>query len=72
MKTKETKKSWLQIVKEIEEREPKELTEECCKEYLWAIGWLLANPLSEEEAARYYVLLEDIEKYYQERSRSVE
>jgi len=72
MKTKETKKSWLRIVKEIEEREPKELTKEYCKEYLWAIGWLLVNPISEEEAARYYVLPEDIEKYYQERSRSVE
>ena len=53
MKTKETEKSWLRIIKKIEEREPTELTEEYCKEYLRAIGWLLVNPVSEEEASRY-------------------
>jgi len=72
METKETKRSWLRIVKEIEEREPKELTEEYCKKYLRAIGWLLISSISEEEAARYHVLPKDIEKYYQERSKHVE
>lgn len=72
MKTKETKKSWLQVVKEIEAREPKVLTKEYTEEYLRAIRWLVMNSITEEEAARFFVLPEDIYAYYEKRLKDVE
>jgi len=72
MKTNETKKSWLQVVKEIEAREPEVLTKEYTEEYLGAIRWLVVSSITEEEAARYFVLPEDIYTYYEKRLKDVE
>jgi len=63
MKT--TEKSNLDIVKEIEERKPKELTYEYSVEYWKAIGWMLMNVITEEEAARYFTTPDSVEEYYQ-------
>ncbi|MCD8106361.1 MAG: hypothetical protein LUE20_00130 [Oscillospiraceae bacterium] len=59
------KTNYLKIVKDIEARMPKELTKEYSIEYRKAIGWMLMNPITEEEAARYYDTPDHIEKNYQ-------
>ena len=72
MKANESKKSLLQIVEEIEARQPKVLTKEYSEEYLSAIRWLVVSYISEEEADSYYETPEDIYAFYEKRRKNVE